>query len=87
MTELNIVEPGVRVGQAAGARAIDVKAERLRAYNDWIVDARERFSWGVDSCNSYYRTPGGHTPFLFPGDFDTYKKLQDETGLEEFELA
>ena len=55
--------------QAAGARAIDVKDSALRAYNDWILAEREHFSWGVDSCNSYYRTPGGHTPFLFPGDF------------------
>ena len=71
---------------AAGARAIDVKEEELRRYNDWIVDERERFSWGVGSCNSYYRTEKGHTPFLFPGDFATYTQQRAESGLHEFDL-
>lgn len=69
---------------AAGATAIDVKEERLRDYTDWIVEARSTFSWGVDSCNSYYRTPTGHTPFLFPGDFKTYREQRDECGLQDF---
>jgi hypothetical protein len=73
--------------QAAGARAIDVKDSALRAYNDWILAEREHFSWGVDSCNSYYRTPGGHTPFLFPGDFATYKQQRKETGLHAFDIV
>ncbi len=73
--------------QAAGARAIDVKEAAMRAYNDWIVAEREQFSWGVDSCNSYYRTPAGHTPFLFPGDFASYKQQRTECGLHEFELS
>ncbi len=73
--------------QRAGARAIDVKAEALRGYNDWIRDVREGFSWGVDSCNSYYRTPGGHTPFLFPGSFATYRQQRRESGLHDFEVV
>lgn len=72
--------------EAAGARAIDVKEEQLRAYNDWIAAERERFSWGVGSCNSYYRTPGGHTPFLFPGDFATYTRQRTESGLHDFDV-
>lgn len=73
--------------QAAGIRAIDVKESELRAYNDWIASVRERFSWGVDSCNSYYRTAVGHTPFLFPGDFTTYKRQREESGLHEFDAV
>jgi cation diffusion facilitator CzcD-associated flavoprotein CzcO len=72
---------------AAGARAIEVKEDALRGYNEWIVAERERYSWGVDSCNSYYRAAGGHTPFLFPGDFATYKRQRSEAGLHDFDVV
>ena len=85
-TNLGCIVRILREKEAAGARAIDVKEDKLRAYNDWISAERERFSWGVDSCNSYYRTPEGHTPFLFPGDFATYKQQRKESGLHEFEI-
>jgi len=73
--------------QAAGARAIDVKPSSHRRYNDWIVEARSRYSWGVESCTSYYRTPTGHTPFLFPGDYGTYLRQREETGLHDFDVV
>lgn len=76
----------LREKEAAGVRAIDVKEDQLRAYNDWILAERERFSWGVGSCNSYYRTSDGHTPFLFPGDFAVYTQQREESGLHEFEV-
>lgn len=77
----------LREKEAAGIRAIDVRESELRTYNDWIQSERESFSWGVNSCNSYYRTPAGHTPFLFPGDFTTYKQQREESGLHEFEAV
>ena len=73
--------------EAAGARAIDVKEEQLRAYNDWISAERERFAWGVGACNTYYQSPGGHTPFLFPGDFEVYTAQRRESGLHDFEVV
>jgi hypothetical protein len=73
--------------QAAGARAIDVKPSSHRRYNDWVVEARSRYSWGVESCTSYYRTPTGHTPFLFPGDYGTYLRQREETGLHDFDVV
>lgn len=71
--------------QAAGARAIDVKVEACDRYNDWITEARSQFAWGIDSCTSYYRTPTGHTPFLFPGDIETFIRQRDEMSLDDFE--
>ncbi len=73
--------------EAAGATALSVKPELHRSYNDWIRDAREQFSWGVASCDSYYRTPGGHTPFLFPGDIKLFLKHRAEAGLHEYDTA
>lgn len=73
--------------EAAGASAIDVKEKELRSYNDWIIENRERFSWGVGTCTSYYRTPTGQTPFLFPGDFKTFKAQRQESGLHEFDMV
>jgi len=73
--------------QAAGARAIDVKQDACDRYNDWVTEARAEFSWGVESCNSYYRTPSGHTPFLFPGDIETFVRQRDDMTLDDFQVV
>lgn len=73
--------------EAAGAKSIVVKEELNREYNDWIATARDGFSWASSSCDSYYRTPTGHTPFLFPGDIKLFRKHREEAGLHEFEVA
>jgi hypothetical protein len=69
---------------AAVAAAIEVKEAEVRRYNEWIVREREHYAWGVDTCNRYYRAAGGHTPFLFPADFKTFKQ-RGEAGLLEFD--
>lgn len=86
-TNLRAIVKILREKQAAGKRAIAVKPELHRRYNDWIAEARGVFSWGVESCNSYYRTPSGHTPFLFPGDFKTFRRHREEAGLHEFDAV
>jgi cation diffusion facilitator CzcD-associated flavoprotein CzcO len=73
--------------EAAGARAIAVKEELHREYNDWIASEREKYSWGAADCTSYYRTPSGHTPFLFPGNFKTFKRHREESGLHEYRVV
>ncbi len=72
--------------QAAGARAISVKPDLHRAYNEWMDSQFPLFSWGNESCHSYYRNAAGRAPFLFPGGFDDYAKLHDEGGLHEYEI-
>ncbi len=73
--------------EAAGAKAIVVKEALHRAYNDWIASERENYSWGADDCISYYHTESGHTPFLFPGDFKTFRRHREETSLSEFDVS
>jgi cyclohexanone monooxygenase len=73
--------------QAAGARAVAAKPELHREYNDWMGTQFDQFSWAESSCNSYYRTATGRTPFLFPGDFKAYQKLHKETALNEFNVS
>lgn len=73
--------------QRRGARAIDVRPEAHDRYNAWITEARAKFSWGVATCNSYYRTPSGHTPFLFPGDIETYRRQREEMAIDDFEVV
>ncbi len=73
--------------QKAGLRAISVREDRNRAYNDWMLGRFPLYSWGASSCNSYYRQANGRAPFLFPGDFKTYRKLQEEMTLADFEAA
>ncbi len=72
--------------QAAGGRMISVNATAHRIYNDWMDTQFPLYSWGSEDCNSYYRTESGRAPFLFPGDFETYSRLQDEGGLHEYDL-
>lgn len=77
----------LREKQAAGARAIDVKPELSRQYNDWLKTQFPLFSWGDSSCNSYYQTASGHVPFLFAGDYKRYVKFHEAAGLHEFDVT
>ena len=71
---------------AANASSIEVQPKAHQAYNEWMRPRFALFSWGDGSCNSYYRFDDGRAPFLFPGDFKTYKTLQDEIGIADFSL-
>jgi cation diffusion facilitator CzcD-associated flavoprotein CzcO len=77
----------LREKQAAGARAISVKPDVHRRYNDWLLERFPRYSWGHSSCNSYYRNAEGRAPFLFPGSFQEYAELHEEGGLHEFDTV
>jgi cation diffusion facilitator CzcD-associated flavoprotein CzcO len=77
----------LREKEAAGAQTISPKKELHREYNDWIASERGQFSWGAESCSSYYRTPTGHTPFLFPGNLTTFLRHREEVGLHEYDVA
>ena len=72
--------------QAAGAKAIAVKPEINRAYNDWMLEEFPKYSWGNASCNSYYRSADGRAPFLFPGNFAHWEELHAEVGLHEYDV-
>lgn len=73
--------------QAAGASKIAVKQNEFQQYNDWMAQRFEKFSWGSKDCNSYYRNAAGHAPFLFPGNFKEYARLQNESGLHEYDYS
>ena len=42
------------------------------------------YSWGNASCTSYYRNAAGQAPFLFPGNFKTYERYHQESGIHEY---
>lgn len=71
--------------QAANAKAISVKKDLHRQYNDWLGENFGIYSWGSSSCNSYYSTDTGHVPFLFAGDYKRYCEFHAECGLHEFD--
>ena len=70
----------------SGASQMDVKRALFEEYNQWMAPRFESFSWGSSDCHSYYRNASGHAPFLFPGNFKEYRRLQDDTGLHEYEV-
>jgi cyclohexanone monooxygenase len=73
--------------QAAGVRAVSVRPDLCRAYNDWMAAQYVLYSWGNPSCRSYYRTDAGHAPFLFPGDFAAYRRRHETLSLADFATA
>lgn len=73
--------------QAAGASHMAVKEQAFTQYNDWMAERFGKFSWGSADCNSYYRNAAGHAPFLFPGNFKEYSRLQDESSLKEYDYS
>jgi cation diffusion facilitator CzcD-associated flavoprotein CzcO len=73
--------------RASGTKAIVVKPELFQRYNDKLAGRFPDYSWGAADCNSYYRNASGHAPFLFPGNFKEFCKLQEESGLHEYEQS
>lgn len=71
--------------QAANIRAITVKKDKHREYNDWLGTQFGLYSWGEPACSSYYSTDTGHVPFLFAGDFKRYCDFHAECGLHEYD--
>jgi cation diffusion facilitator CzcD-associated flavoprotein CzcO len=72
--------------QKAGVKSLSVRQELHDQYNDWMMERFPLFSWGGSTCNSYYATADGRAPFLFPGDFKSYRALHEESGLHEYEV-
>lgn len=68
-----------------GVRAIDVKDDLHRSYNDWVSENCAKFSWGSGGCHNYYTNAAGHSPFLFPADYKTFLQTRSDCGLHEFE--
>lgn len=68
----------------AGFPAIAVRPAVAAQYNARLAESFATYSWGDASCNSYYRTPAGHSPFLFPGGFKDYQALHANCGLADF---
>lgn len=70
-----------------GLTAMAPRPELCAQYNDSLAGNFAAFSWGAPDCNSYYRTSSGHAPFLFPGNFKAWRRIQSEINLAEFELT
>lgn len=71
----------------SGQKAMAVKPEVFAQYNAGLAEEFPKFSWGAADCNSYYRNASGHAPFLYPGNFKAWRKLQAEAGLHEYVLS
>ena len=69
-----------------GRTAMSPREPAYREYNDSLSERFGTFSWGAADCSSYYTTASGHAPFLFPGNFKGWRRLHEETTLDEFEL-
>jgi cyclohexanone monooxygenase len=72
---------------ANDVKAIDVKPESHRTYNDWIVEHCRQFAWGSGTCHNYYMNDAGHAPFLYPGDFNSFLKMRKSCGLDQFAVC
>ena len=69
-----------------GLNSIEIDESKSRQYNDWMIEQFPKFSWGNAACQSYYRSPTGHVPFLYPDDFKHFKQERASFSLEEFQV-
>ena len=67
-----------------GIKSIDVKPERHKAYNAWVVESCKQFSWGSGTCKNYYRDEDGHAPFLYPGDYKSFLAMRADCTIDQF---
>lgn len=77
----------LKAKQAKGIKAISVKQDKHREYNNWMSSQFANFSWGASSCHSYYSTESGHVPFLFAGNFKSYCEMHDQCSLQDFDTV
>lgn len=68
-------------------RQISLQSQVCDEYYEWMSPRFDKFSWGASDCNSYYRNASGHAPFLFPGTYSEYRKLHEQAGLHEYDIA
>lgn len=73
--------------RAGDIHALEVKGSVLEDYNEALAPCFDTYSWGHSSCNSYYRTESGHSPFLFPGGFKEYCAYHEACSLADFEIS
>lgn len=88
-TEVNVATIVRLLGELSdsGHSAMSVKPELCQQYNDGLADKFADYSWGAADCNSYYRNASGHAPFLFPGNYKQWQKLQAQAGLHEYHTS
>ncbi len=70
-----------------GHTAMAPRSGLCEEYNRALAGDFATFSWGASDCHSYYRTSSGHAPFLFPGNFKAWRRIQSEITLSEFDLT
>lgn len=73
--------------RSAGKQSLEVRREEFETYNTSMDGRFARFSWGAPDCHSYYTNESGHASFLFAGNFKEYRRLHEEVGLQEYEVA
>jgi cyclohexanone monooxygenase len=71
----------------AGKHTLEVKRENFESYNSSMDENFSQFSWAAPDCNSYYTNESGHASFLFAGNFKQYKRLHEESGLQEYQVT
>ncbi|HEX6390756.1 MAG TPA: NAD(P)/FAD-dependent oxidoreductase [Solirubrobacteraceae bacterium] len=60
---------------AAGAVALDTRAEAQASYNAWIQQRMARTVWTTGGCNSWYLDEHGRNVTLWPGFTFEFKRL------------
>jgi len=71
---------------AAGARAVDVKAEAHAAYNAKVDAAHDRMVWTHPGTDNWYRNEAGRVVAITPWRHDDWWRMTRRPDLTEFEL-
>ncbi|MCX6458854.1 MAG: NAD(P)/FAD-dependent oxidoreductase [Actinobacteria bacterium] len=66
-SQARYIADAVRTMQSRGWRTIDVRPEVQEAFNAEVDELMQRTVWTNGSCQSWYQTPDGRVPTLWPG--------------------
>lgn len=66
-------------------KAINARHDLTREYNDWIIEACKKFSWGSGGCQSYYVNKSGRSPFIYPSTYKDFIKMRLDCDLKYFD--
>lgn len=73
--QMNYIMNSIKAVQAAGAVAIEVKAEAEADYTGMIHREMTQTVWKSGGCQSWYQSKSGHVIAMFPGFSFTYRGM------------
>lgn len=85
-SQITYVLDALREMDARGARAVDVKPDALRAYNETLQRRLSTTVWQRGGCASYYQDADGVNRAIWPGHTYTFRRMVRHFDAPNYEM-